>query len=87
VCGSDSLEPIDAAGSGVIVSSRVVERAPDPLRGAPCPSVLAIIELDEGPWMYSWIDGEVPVQPDRPVRVSLRSTQPAERFPRFEPRD
>ncbi|WP_307854561.1 Zn-ribbon domain-containing OB-fold protein [Rhodococcus sp. B50] len=86
-CGSDILEPIDAAGAGVIVSCRVVDGAPDPLRGAPCPSVLAIIELDEGPWVYSWIDGEIPFRPDCPVRVSYRSTQPGQRFPSFELRD
>ena len=86
-CGSDTLEPIDSAGAGVIVSCRVVEGAPDPLRGAPCPSVLAIVELDEGPWVYSWIDSDVPMRPDRRMRVSYRSTQPGERFPSFELRD
>lgn len=86
-CGSDTLEPIESAGAGVIVSCRVVDDAPDPLGGASCPSVLAIVELDEGPWVYSWIDGEALVRPGRRVRVSYRSTQPGERFPHFAPRD
>ncbi len=86
-CGNGELEPVDSAGAGVIVSCRTADRSPDPVCGAPCPSVIAIVELDEGPWVYSWIDGEVPVPSDRPVRVHFRCTQPGERFPVFEPRD
>ncbi|EME67245.1 hypothetical protein G352_01002 [Rhodococcus ruber BKS 20-38] len=86
-CENGNLEPIDSAGAGMIVSCRVVDRAPDPVCGAPCPSVIAIVELDEGPWVYSWIDGDVPMPLDRPVRVSFRHTQPGERFPIFRPHD
>nr|WP_206025889.1 OB-fold domain-containing protein [Rhodococcus sp. 14C212] len=86
-CGAGTLEPITSAGVGVIVSCRVVDRTPDPVCGAPCPSVIAIVALDEGPWVYSWIDGDVPVPSERPVRVRFRSTQPGERFPVFVPRD
>jgi len=85
-CSSGDLEPVLSAGVGVIVSCRVVNRAPDPVCGVPCPSVIAIVELDEGPWVYSWIDGEVSVRSDRPVRVCFRYTQPGQRFPIFEPR-
>jgi len=86
-CGARTLEPISSAGAGVIVSCRVVDRTPDPVCGAPCPSIIAIVALDEGPWVYSWIDGDVPVPSERPVRVRFRSTQPGERFPIFVPRD
>lgn len=84
-CGHGDLESVDSAGAGVIVSCRTADRTADPVCGAPCPSVIAIVELDEGPWVYSWIDGELPVSPDRPVRVHFRCTQPGERFPIFEP--
>ncbi len=86
-CGSGNLKSIPSAGTGVIVSCRVVDRAPDPVCGPPCPSIIAIVELDEGPWVYSWIDGDVPFPPDRPVRVCFRHTQQGERFPIFEPCD
>jgi uncharacterized protein len=85
-CGNGNLEPFPSAGAGIVVSCRIVDRAPDPVGGAPCPSILAIVELDEGPWVYSWIDGDVPVPSDRPVRVRFRDMQPGERFPIFEPR-
>ncbi|MDM7491354.1 OB-fold domain-containing protein [Rhodococcus sp. CSLK01-03] len=86
-CGAGTLEPIASAGAGVIVSYRVVDRTQDPVCGEPCPSVMAIVALDEGPWVYSWIDGDVPVRSERPVRVRFRSAQPGERFPVFAPRD
>jgi len=85
-CNNRNLEAVPSTGVGVIVSCRVVDRAPDPVCGVPCPSVIAIVELDEGPWVYSWIDGEIPVPPERPVRVCFRYTRPGERFPIFEPR-
>ncbi|QIX53781.1 OB-fold domain-containing protein [Rhodococcus sp. DMU1] len=87
LCDHGNLDPVDSAGAGVIVSCRVVDRTPDPVCSAPCPSVIAIVALDEGPWVYSWIDGDVPMPSDRPVRVWFRHTQPGERFPIFEPRD
>lgn len=84
-CGSDDLTSTPSSGAGVIVSWRVVDRAPDPVCGPPCPSIVAIVELDEGPWVYSWIDTTVPFPPDQPVRVFFRHTQQGARFPIFEP--
>ncbi|MGW4339046.1 Zn-ribbon domain-containing OB-fold protein [Rhodococcus koreensis] len=84
-CGRDELEQVPSAGTGVIVSWRVVDREPDPGCGPPGPSIVAIVVLDEGPWVYSWIDCDAPLPPDQPVRVRFRHTRPGERFPVFEP--
>ncbi|MFE7421040.1 Zn-ribbon domain-containing OB-fold protein [Rhodococcus sp. NPDC057529] len=84
-CGSDELEQVPSAGTGVIVSWRAVDRAPDQVCGLPNPSIVAIVALDEGPWVYSWIDCDAPLPTGQPVRVWFRHTRPGERFPVFEP--
>ncbi|AII10880.1 hypothetical protein EP51_42795 (plasmid) [Rhodococcus opacus] len=86
-CGSENLTSTPSAGAGVIVSWRVLDRTLDPVCGSSCPSIVAIVELDEGPWVYSWIDGAALFPSDQPVRVRFRHTQEGERFPIFEPQD
>ncbi|GGN77454.1 hypothetical protein GCM10011610_23910 [Nocardia rhizosphaerihabitans] len=44
---------------------------------------IAIVELDEGPWVYTSIEGEVPVLRGRPVRVQFQPCPPEDRFPVF----
>jgi hypothetical protein len=46
-------------------------------------STIAIVALDEGPWMYTTIDGEIPPSSQRPVRVRFQATPRADRFPVF----
>ncbi|MFE5700298.1 Zn-ribbon domain-containing OB-fold protein [Rhodococcus koreensis] len=86
-CGSDNLTSTPSAGEGVIVSWRAIDRAPDLVCCPPCPSIIAIVELDEGPWVYTWIESAIALPPDQPVRVYFRHTQQGERFPIFEPGD
>lgn len=80
-CASDSLEWLPSSGAGSIVSWRVVDRATG-MHGE-APLTIAIVELDEGPWVYTSIEGEVPVLRGRPVRVQFQPCPPEDRFPVF----
>lgn len=81
-CASDSLEWLPSAGAGSIVSWRVVDRA---ATGMPSeePLTIAIVELDEGPWVYTSIEGDLPAMRGCPVRVQFQPCPPADRFPVF----
>ncbi|WP_227981194.1 Zn-ribbon domain-containing OB-fold protein [Nocardia spumae] len=78
-CASDVLERVPSSGAGSIVSWRVVDRA----GAGGTPSTVAIVELDEGPWVYTCLEGEVPLLPDRPVRVHFQPRPRGDRFPVF----
>ncbi|WP_245664983.1 OB-fold domain-containing protein [Nocardia sienata] len=45
-------------------------------------SAIAIVELDEGPWVYTTIHGELP-RAERPVRVRFQAPPRGDRFPVF----
>ncbi|MFE6920960.1 OB-fold domain-containing protein [Nocardia sp. NPDC057663] len=51
--------------------------------GSEAPLTIAIVELDEGPWVYTSIEGEVPVLRGGPVRVHFQPCPPEDRFPVF----
>ncbi|MFD4181728.1 Zn-ribbon domain-containing OB-fold protein [Rhodococcus sp. NPDC058514] len=82
-CGRNELERVRATGTGTVVSWTVVDcsSADLPLTLVPC--TLAIVELDEGPWIYTWIEGELSMQPGRSLRVEFREAESGERFPLF----
>ncbi|WP_459547452.1 Zn-ribbon domain-containing OB-fold protein [Nocardia sp. X0981] len=82
-CASDSLDWVPSSGTGSILSWRVVDRAVVDRCGGPLPVTIAIVELDEGPWVYTSIEGEVPVLPSRPVRVRFQPKPRTDRFPVF----
>ncbi|MEU1205653.1 hypothetical protein [Nocardia sp. NPDC005825] len=46
-------------------------------------STVGIVELDDGPWIYSTIDGELPPTSDQPIRVRYEPDPPEDRFPVF----
>ncbi|WP_327151778.1 Zn-ribbon domain-containing OB-fold protein [Nocardia sp. NBC_01329] len=81
-CRGDDFEQVPAAGSGSIVCWRTVTWAPDPDADA-VESMIAIVELDEGPWVYTTIDGEPPRSGCRPVRVRFQAPPRGGRFPVF----
>ncbi|WP_245814043.1 OB-fold domain-containing protein [Rhodococcus marinonascens] len=63
-----------------IVSSKVIHRE---VERDLIPRTIAIVELDEGPWVYTWIDGEIPTQSHRPIRVEYRPVPTADQLPVF----
>ncbi|WP_245568274.1 Zn-ribbon domain-containing OB-fold protein [Nocardia jiangxiensis] len=83
-CRSTALEWVISSGEGSIVSWKVVHR---PRNHADSDewetSTMAIIELDDGPWMYTTIDGEVPAPSEGPVRVQFTPDAARDRFPVF----
>ncbi|MGW6729053.1 Zn-ribbon domain-containing OB-fold protein [Nocardia sp. NPDC055029] len=81
-CASDSLEWLPSAGTGSIVSWRVVDRTATGTHND-APLTIAIVELDEGPWVYTSIEGEVPAMRGCPVRVQFQPCPPSDRFPVF----
>jgi uncharacterized OB-fold protein len=79
-CHGDELTWVDSAGDGVVVSV-VVDHA-----SAPGPTVLALVELREGPWLASRIvDAAVAadVPASAPVRLSIMESVDGEAIPAF----
>ncbi|MFF0815635.1 Zn-ribbon domain-containing OB-fold protein [Rhodococcus sp. NPDC003318] len=74
-CGSTDLTAIPSPGTGAIVSWKAAPGG--------SPAVNAIVELDEGPLIYTWVEGDIPDLPDRRVRVRFRPSSPGDRFPVF----
>lgn len=79
-CAVSDLEWVPSAGTGSILSWRVVERG---VTGTAAPLTIAIVELDEGPWVYASIEGRIPVAPCGPVRVRFEPCPQEDRFPVF----
>ncbi|MGI5222923.1 Zn-ribbon domain-containing OB-fold protein [Nocardia sp. CA-290969] len=79
-CASSDLDWVPSSGAGSILSWRVVERG---VAGAAAPLTIAIVELDEGPWVYTSIEGRIPAVSCGPVRVRFRPRPREDRFPVF----
>ncbi|MFC9836236.1 Zn-ribbon domain-containing OB-fold protein [Rhodococcus sp. NPDC127530] len=82
-CQGSNLERVPSCGVGSIVSSKVVHREVNEADRGLVPCTIAIVELDEGPWVYTWIDGDVPAPSDCPVRVEFRPASRSEQLPVF----
>ncbi|MFC9790559.1 Zn-ribbon domain-containing OB-fold protein [Rhodococcus sp. NPDC127528] len=82
-CRGSELGTVPSSGSGAIVSWMPAPPAPDDPQSGPTPPAVAIVALDDGPRIYSWVEGEVTAVPDRAVRVEFRPSRPGERFPVF----
>ncbi|MFD1815876.1 Zn-ribbon domain-containing OB-fold protein [Rhodococcus gannanensis] len=83
-CGGTALSRVPSCGVGSIVSCTVVasrSRCDAKVHTAPC--TIAIVELDDGPWMYAWIEGRPPARSGAPVRVRFAHEEPGERYPYF----
>ncbi|MGY4100341.1 Zn-ribbon domain-containing OB-fold protein [Nocardia sp. R16R-3T] len=82
-CRSWDLEWSPSSGHGSIVSWRLVHRSMSHPHDQVVPLTIAIVELDEGPWVYATIEGEVTPSPDLPVRVRFEPRPRIDRFPVF----
>jgi uncharacterized OB-fold protein len=81
-CRSADLAWVPSSGTGSVVSWRVLQCAANP-RAEVERSTIAIVELDEGPWLYTTIHGELPPSSFEPVRVRFRARSRGARFPVF----
>jgi uncharacterized OB-fold protein len=82
-CRSATLEWVSSSGEGSIVSWKVVHRPAAGVSGQWETFTMAIVELDEGPWVYATIEGEIPAPSSLPVRVRFEPTPNSDRFPVF----
>lgn len=82
-CRSWDLEWSPSSGLGSIVSSRLVHRRVSRPQAQVEPLTIAIVELDEGPWVYATIEGDVAPVSDPPVRVQFEPRPRVDRFPVF----
>lgn len=80
-CDRCDLSWLRSSGTGWIVSRTVVELLPDRGRRA-VPGTIAIVALDDGPWVCAWIEEAADRGLD-PIRVRFDRTDPGERYPCF----
>lgn len=82
--GGTELEWVEAAGTGRIASWAAVHRKPD-AQGRTFPVVVAIVELDEGPWLHARIVRAAPgdVASGAPVTVEFVRPEGGETLPVF----
>ena len=86
-CLSSNLEWFESSGKGKVYSYTVVERgAPEAFQGA-VPYVLAVIDLEEGVRMLSWVlDCELEdVKCDMDVEVTFKDLTEDVALPMFRP--
>ncbi|MEV0029597.1 hypothetical protein [Nocardia sp. NPDC050793] len=82
-CGSLNLESVPSSGLGSIVAWRLVHRCVGGPHTAVVPLTIAIVELDDGPWVYTTIEGDIPPFSDPPIRVRFEPHPRVDRFPVF----
>lgn len=81
-CRGVNLEAASCSGTGSIVSWKIVEPVEVGLR-VEAPVTLAIVELDDGPWLYSKIQGSCPDDLDARMRVEFQAPPSGDGFPIF----
>lgn len=85
-CGQAALEWVDSAGTGSVLSWAVVHHKPGPV-GTPAVTPVAIVQLDEGPWLRGPLrlaEGARPGSGLR-VRVAFERADGGEPVPVFVP--
>ncbi|MEV4126826.1 OB-fold domain-containing protein [Nocardia sp. NPDC049707] len=82
-CRTWDLEWSPSSGLGSIVSWRLVHRSMSRPHAQVMPLTIAIVELDEGPWVYATIEGDVAPGSKLPVRVRFEPRPRVDRFPVF----
>lgn len=86
-CRAAEPEWREASGKGVLYSYSVVHRGPSPAFQSIAPYVTAIVELEEGPRMFTNIVDADPesLRVGEPVRVVFRAGPEGLRLPYFTP--
>ncbi|MCF2525926.1 Zn-ribbon domain-containing OB-fold protein [Yinghuangia soli] len=88
--GADGLGWLPASGRGTLVSWSSVHRAPHPAFAGQVPYTIALVELDEGPWLEARLVGADPAGLRAGLRLRAAFVHPAdpadgESFPVFAP--
>ena len=74
-CRGARLDVTRCCGDGTVVSWRTVHGDPS--------TVLAIVELDEGPWLYTFLTESPRADAPGPLRVSFQGREEGKRYPVF----
>jgi len=88
-CGADALAWAPVSGRGHVYSYTVAHRAPHPVFAGQLPLVVAIVELEEGPRLFTNVVGCDPaaVEVGMPVEVGFEPIDDSEMvLPVFTPR-
>nr|EJI97907.1 hypothetical protein JVH1_4701 [Rhodococcus sp. JVH1] len=80
-CHGADLESVPSSGIGSIVSSKVMHRECNDAQNSLVSRTIAIVALDDGPWVYSWIAGHIPAHSGQPARVEFQPSAMDERLP------
>lgn len=82
-CPSAALAWIPSSGLGSIVSWRLEHHSAGDAPAEVIPRTIAIVELDDGPWIFTTIDGDVPPPARGSVRVRFLPHVQVDGFPVF----
>ncbi|MEV6223918.1 OB-fold domain-containing protein [Nocardia fluminea] len=82
-CTSAELAWMPSSGLGSIVSWRLEHHSAGNDPAEVMPRTIAVVELDDGPWIFTTIDGEVPPPARGSVRVRFLPHVSADGFPVF----
>jgi uncharacterized protein len=85
-CFATDWQWVDASGLGTLYSYSIVHKAPAP--GFAVPLVLAVVELDEGPHLFSNLVGceHGDIRIGMGLQVQFDAVAPSIHLPRFHPR-
>lgn len=81
-CGGIRLDIEPCGGRATVISWRTVI-SPDDHSREVLPETLAIVELDEGPWLSVFVVGDLPTDGESPVRVAFECMTHGKRYPIF----
>ncbi len=86
--GGDAMRWVPASGRGEVHTWTVFRRTYDPELGLPVPYIVAVIQLDEGPFFHTNLVDCAPedVAVGLPVEAVFTELRPGVVIPRFRPR-
>lgn len=86
-CAGDQLSWVPVAGTGALVTWTLQQGRPAPDGTSAPVAVLAVVELDEGPWVHTQLRDVDPAALRAGARLSVRFERPAggEPLPVFHP--
>ncbi|GAA2408494.1 hypothetical protein GCM10010191_16300 [Actinomadura vinacea] len=88
-CGGEDLAWAEASGAATLVTWTITHGRPAADGTAPPPAALALVELDEGPWLHARLDGTGPgdLREGLPLRACFEHPDEGESYILFRPAD
>ncbi|MCW2919756.1 MAG: hypothetical protein JWN52_7824 [Actinomycetia bacterium] len=79
-CGGEELTWARSSGQATLVTWTVVHGPPRGDDTTPAPAVLALVELAEGPWLHSRLDGVGDLHEGMPLRAHFEHPEEGEAY-------